>query len=86
MPHAFGNNPLLFPVLKAPAESFAADSTADSAADTLVEAAEKGGEGFWAGSALGVVTGFQTRDGSRAMWAGGVELFSNEFTTKEISK
>ncbi|ETW85207.1 hypothetical protein HETIRDRAFT_443433 [Heterobasidion irregulare TC 32-1] len=81
VPHAFGNNPLLFPILKAPAESFAADSTADSAADTLVEAAEKGGEGLWVGSALGVVTGFQTRDESRAMGIkSGNEQFAKDIT------
>jgi len=86
VPHALGNNPLLIPILHAPAESFAADTDQDSASDTLYDASEKGGEGLWAGSALGVVTGFQTREGSRVMWVGGVELFSDEFAKKEISK
>ncbi|THH20050.1 hypothetical protein EW146_g1244 [Bondarzewia mesenterica] len=86
VPHALGNNPFLVPILKAPAESFAADSTEDSAADTLIEASERGGEGLWAGSSMGVVTGFQTRDGSRVTWVGGVELFSDNFAKKEISK
>lgn len=77
---------MLFPILHAPAESFASDSSEDTGADTLVDAAEKGGEGLWAGSSLAVVSGFQTRDGSRATWVGGVELFSNAFAKKELSK
>jgi oligosaccharyltransferase complex subunit beta len=86
IPYALGNNPLLVPILHAPAESFAADSTEDSAADASVDAAEKGGEGLWAGSSMGVVSGFQTRDGGRVTWAGGVELFSDAFSRKELSK
>ncbi|KII89351.1 hypothetical protein PLICRDRAFT_109161 [Plicaturopsis crispa FD-325 SS-3] len=86
IPFALGNNPLLVPFLHAPAESFAADSAEDSGADALVDAAEKGGEGLWAGSQLSLVTGFQTRDGARVTWVGGVELFSDEFAKKEISK
>lgn len=86
VPHVIGNNPLLVPILNAPAESFASDSTDDSGADALVDAAEKGGEGLWAGSSLGVVTGFQTRDGARVTFVGGVEVFSDAFARKEISK
>lgn len=86
IPHAIGSNPLLVPILHAPAESFAADSTEDSSADVLVDASEKGGEGLWAGSSMGVVTGFQTKDGARVTWAGGVQLFSDEFARKELSK
>jgi len=86
IPHAVGSNPLCFPILHAPAESFAADSTEDSSADTLVDAADKGGEGLWAGSSMAVVSGFQTKDGARVAWVGGVELFSDAFARKELSK
>jgi len=86
VPHALGNNPLLVPILRAPAESFAADSSDDSGADALVDAAEKGGEGLWAGSQLSVVTGFQALGGARATWVGGVDLFSDKYAVKELSK
>lgn len=86
IPYALGNNPLLVPILQAPAESFAADSTDDAGADSLVDASEKGGEGLWAGSSMGVVTGFQTRDGARVTFTGGVELFSDAFARKELLK
>ncbi|KIM87409.1 hypothetical protein PILCRDRAFT_275831 [Piloderma croceum F 1598] len=85
-PHALGNNPQLFPIVHAPAESFAADSTEDSNADALVDAADKGGEGLWAGSSMAVVSGFQTKDGARVAWVGGLELFSDAFARKELSK
>lgn len=84
--HAIGSTPMLVPILHAPAESFAADSTDDSGADALVDAAEKGGEGLWAGSSIGVVTGFQTKDSARVTFVGGVELFSDAFARKELSK
>ncbi|KAH8114128.1 Dolichyl-diphosphooligosaccharide-protein glycosyltransferase [Phellopilus nigrolimitatus] len=84
-PHAFGHNPLLVPILKAPSESFAAEADSDSSAESVVDAAEKGGEGLWAGSQLGLVTGFQTLNGARALWVGGVELFSDEFAQKEAA-
>ncbi|KAJ7504533.1 oligosaccharyl transferase beta subunit [Mycena galericulata] len=84
VPHALGNNPLLVPILNAPVESFAADS--DGAADALVDATEKGGEGLWAGSQLSVATGFQALGGARATWVGGVDLFSDKFAQKEVSK
>jgi oligosaccharyltransferase complex subunit beta len=80
--HALGNNPLLVPFLHAPAESFASDSESDSGGSALVDAAERGGEGFWAGSQLSVVTGFQARSGARAAWVGGVSMFSDEFIKK----
>ena len=51
-----------------------------------MDAAEKGGEGLWAGSQLSVVTGFQARGGARATWVGGVELFSDAYAMKEISR
>jgi len=52
----------------------------------VVDAAEKGGEGLWAGSSMAVVSGFQTRDGARVAWVGSLELFSNAFARKELSK
>ncbi|KAJ4475637.1 Dolichyl-diphosphooligosaccharide-protein glycosyltransferase [Lentinula aciculospora] len=59
---ALNSNPLLFPILHAPLESFAADLTDASGlvSDALADASEKGGEGLWAGSSLSVVAGFQT--------------------------
>lgn len=82
IPVALGNNPLLFPILRAPAESFASDAIADSGADSVLEAADRGGEGLWAGSSSSLVTGFQIRNGARATWVGGVELFSDDFAKK----
>ncbi|KAJ6581354.1 oligosaccharyl transferase beta subunit [Mycena capillaripes] len=84
VPFALGNNPLLVPILNAPAESFAADS--EGGADVLVDASEKGGEGLWAGSQLGVVAGFQALGGARVTWVGGVDVFSDKFAKKEVSK
>jgi len=86
VPHAFGSNPYIVPILNAPSESFAADSTGDSDADALVDAAEKAGEGLWAGSQLGVVSGFQTKDSARVAWVGGVEMFTDQYFKKEVSK
>jgi len=86
IPVALGNNPLLLPILRAPAESFASDATDDSGAESVLEAAERGGEGLWAGSSLSLVTGFQTRSGARATWVGGVEPFSNEFAKKNAPR
>ncbi|KAG8217186.1 Dolichyl-diphosphooligosaccharide--protein glycosyltransferase subunit WBP1 [Butyriboletus roseoflavus] len=83
-PHALGNSPYLVPVLHAPATSFAADSTDDSEAGVVVDAAEKNGEGLWAGSQLGLVTGFQTTKNSRVIFAGSVELFSDEYARKAL--
>lgn len=83
---AYGNNPLVVPVLNAPPESFAADADSDSGADALVDAAEKGGEGLWAGSKMGVVTGFQALGNARVTWVGGVKVFSDEFALKEVKK
>lgn len=85
VPHALSNNPLLVPILRAPSESFAAELINDNA-DALVDAAEKGGEGLWAGSQLSLVTGFQTLDGARVTFVGGVEVFSDKFANKEITK
>ena len=85
IPFAQGNNPLLVPILRAPAESFASDTDSDSGAEVLFDTAERDGEGFWAGSSLGVVTGFQTRDNSaRVTWVGGIELFSDAYVNKNF--
>ncbi len=84
-PHALGNNPLLVPILHAPKESFGSDIDGGTA-DAVVDAADKGGEGLWAGSQLGVVTGFQTLDNARVTWLGGVDVFTDEYMQKEVSK
>ncbi|KZT11101.1 dolichyl-diphosphooligosaccharide-protein glycosyltransferase [Laetiporus sulphureus 93-53] len=84
VPFAFGSNPHIVPILNAPVESFAADSDSDSGADALVDASEKGGEGLWAGSSLGLVAGFQTLGGGRATWVGSVDLFNDEFFKREL--
>ncbi|KAG1725842.1 Dolichyl-diphosphooligosaccharide--protein glycosyltransferase subunit WBP1 [Suillus lakei] len=83
-PHALGSTPMLIPILRAPAESFAADPTSDSDADAVVAASEKGGEGLWAGSQMGLVTGFQTNVNSRVVFAGGVKMFSDEYARKTL--
>src|ERR1700733_6435817 len=75
IPFYIGNNPLLVPILRAPAESFATDTESDKGADALVDAAEKGGEGLWAGAGLHVVAGFQARGGGRVVLGGGVRFF-----------
>jgi len=99
---ALSSNPLLFPILHAPAESFVGDLSDASGlvSDALADAAEKGGEGLWAGSSLAVVAGFQTLVGggtghgtdagsgleqqARVAWVGGASLFSDEFAKKQI--
>lgn len=85
VPFAFSPNPLVVPILNAPAQSFAADTTTDSGADAVFESADKGGEGLWAGNQLGLVAGFQATSGARATWTGSVELFSDEYAQKEVS-
>jgi len=85
VPHSLGNSPLLVPILRAPAESFASEVDGGTA-DALVDAAERGGEGLWAGANLGLVTGFQTLNGARVAWVGGVDMFNDEYAQKEISK
>lgn len=85
VPQAFGNSPYLVPILKAPAESFSGElPTQGGSAESLFEAADKGGEGLWAGSSLGVVTGFQTASGGRITWLGGVDLLTDELFQKEL--
>ncbi|EJF62711.1 dolichyl-diphosphooligosaccharide-protein glycosyltransferase [Dichomitus squalens LYAD-421 SS1] len=86
VPQALGNSPMLVPLLQAPPQAFASDADSDNGADALVEAAEKSGEGLWAGSSLSLVTGFQALSNARATWVGGVEIFSDEYIDKEISK
>ncbi len=86
VPQALGTNPLLVPLLRAPSQSFASDADSDSGADVVFEASEKGGEGLWAGKQLSLVTGFQALNNARATWVGGVEMFSDEYIKKEISK
>ena len=73
------------PILRAPAQSFAAEVDGGSA-DTIVDAADRGGEGLWAGSQLSVVTGFQALNGARVTWVGGVDVFSDKLAQKEVSK
>jgi oligosaccharyltransferase complex subunit beta len=94
VPFALGDNPLLVPILNGPPEGVAADAgtgtgtgaeTDKSGADAFVEAAERGGEGLWAGANLGVVTGFQARTGGRVLWSGGVSVFSDEYASKDIA-
>ncbi|EKM56048.1 uncharacterized protein PHACADRAFT_209545 [Phanerochaete carnosa HHB-10118-sp] len=84
VPFAYTPNPLLLPLLNAPAEAFAADTTSDAGADAVVEAADRAGEGLWAGSSLALAAGFQATTGARATFVGGVEMFSNEFAQKEL--
>jgi oligosaccharyltransferase complex subunit beta len=76
---------MLFPIISAPAESFATDTTKDDDAEVLLEAANKGGEGLWAGSSMGVVAGFQTKSGARVVWAGGIDMFSDKFATSKLA-
>lgn len=85
IPMSLGINPLLVPMLHAPPESFAAEVDGGFA-DAIVDAADRGGEGLWAGSQLSVVTGFQTLNGARVTWVGGVDIFSNELAQKEVSQ
>lgn len=86
VPQSLGNNPMLVPLLKAPPQAFASDADGDSGADALVEAADKSGEGLWAGNSLSLVTGFQALSNARATWVGGVQMFSDEFIKKEVAK
>ncbi|CAL1703321.1 unnamed protein product [Somion occarium] len=52
----------------------------------ILNAADKGGEGLWAGSQLGLVTGFHALGGPRVTWVGGVDIFSDEYIQKEVAK
>jgi oligosaccharyltransferase complex subunit beta len=79
---ALSSNPMLFPIISAPPESFASDTTKEDEAEILSQSAEKGGEGLWAGSSMGVVAGFQTKSGGRVVWTGGVEMFGDNFAAQ----
>jgi oligosaccharyltransferase complex subunit beta len=81
-PHALGASARLVPLLRAPPEAFASDAESDGGADALVDAAERGGEGLWAGAQLSVATGFQARSGARAAWVGGTRMFGNDLFEK----
>ncbi|KZS98780.1 Dolichyl-diphosphooligosaccharide-protein glycosyltransferase [Sistotremastrum niveocremeum HHB9708] len=81
--HAYGENPRLVPILKAPKESFASDTESDRGSESIADAVEKGGEGLWAGGSMGVVSGFQTVSGARVTWVGGVDVFGDEFANAE---
>ena len=52
----------------------------------LVDASERGGEGLWAGAALAVLAGFQTKAGGRVVWAGGVDMFGDELAGAKKKK
>lgn len=82
---AMSPNPMLFPIINAPPESFATDTTKDDEAEILVESSIKGGEGLWAGSSMGVVAGFQTKSGARIVLAGSIDMFSDKFATSKLA-
>jgi oligosaccharyltransferase complex subunit beta len=79
IPFSLSTSPLIMPALHAPRESFATDTDTDAGFDVIVDAAEKGGEGLWAGSTLATVVAFQAVSGARITWAGGVSVFGDEF-------
>ena len=83
-PHYLSDNPLLVEILRAPPESFATDTENDKDGGEAYDAAESGGEGLWAGSSLGLVTGFQTRTGGRVVFSGGTEVFSDNYAHAEV--
>ncbi len=84
VPHYLDDNPLLVEILRAPPESFVTDTESDKGGRSVYDVAEKGGEGLWAGSSLGLVTGFQTRTGGRVVFSGGVEVFSDDYARIEV--
>lgn len=45
---------------------------------------EKGGEGLWAGSSMGVVSGFVAKNGARVLYVGGVEVFGDGFAGESV--
>ena len=79
-----GDNPLVFPILNAPAESYCTESTDDIGAESVIDANEKGGEGLWAGSRMSVASGFQATNGARVAFVGGVKIFSDEFANAKL--
>jgi oligosaccharyltransferase complex subunit beta len=87
IPASLGNNPLLVPILRAPSESFASETTVTSgSADAVADSVERGGEGLWAGSSLSLATGFQATNGARITFVGGAEIFSDELAQKETER
>ena len=52
IPQALRPHPFLVPILYAPLESYASDATSDDGANELVDVADKGDEGLWAGSQM----------------------------------
>ncbi|TEB19488.1 dolichyl-diphosphooligosaccharide-protein glycosyltransferase [Coprinellus micaceus] len=87
IPASLGSNPLLVPILRAPSESFASETTVTSgSADAVADSVERGGEGLWAGSSLSLVTGFQATNGARITFVGGAEIFSDELAQKETER
>jgi len=50
----------------------------------IVDGFEKGGEGLWAGSGMGVVSGFIANGGARVAFTGGVDMFTEEFMNGKI--
>jgi oligosaccharyltransferase complex subunit beta len=82
--HAYSSPPphSLFKILSAPIESFSIDSDSSSTDKShmmIVDGYEKGGEGLWAGSGMGIVSGFVANGGARVAFTGGVEMFGEEF-------
>ena len=73
-------------MLDVPQESFATNTADDGRASVLVDVAEKGGEGLWAGQSLGGVSGFQTMANTRALWLGGVDMLTDAFMNKDLPK
>ncbi|KAJ8590599.1 hypothetical protein M405DRAFT_932695 [Rhizopogon salebrosus TDB-379] len=70
---------MLVPILRAPADRSVSNTTDDSGADR-----RKGGKGISAGSRMGIFTASQTNVNSRVIFAGGIDLFSDEYTRKEL--
>ncbi|KAG1890023.1 Oligosaccharyltransferase 48 kDa subunit beta-domain-containing protein [Suillus subluteus] len=83
-PHAPGSTPMLVPILRAPAESFATDSTSDADSNALVSASKKMAKVSGQGSQMGLLTGFQTNVNLCVVFAGGMKMFSDEYARKEL--
>lgn len=88
--HAYTSPPphSLYKILSAPSTSFSVDSDAlasDKSHVMIVDTFEKGGEGLWAGSGMGVVSGFISNGGARIGVVGGVEVFSDGFVNRLLS-
>jgi oligosaccharyltransferase complex subunit beta len=77
--HTTTELPLLLPLLRAPATAFPIEKK-DGPEAALVE-----GGPFVAGEQAKLVSGFQSRVNSRAVWSGSLDLFSDNFWTEETS-